>query len=63
MFSFNATKSKLTEKGDGISHSGNYEVTIDGIPPKAVPEPSVMLGLLGVAGVFKVQRQRKKVQA
>jgi hypothetical protein len=59
LYSFNATASGLTEKLDGISHSGNYEVTIDGIPPKAVPEPSVMLGLLGVAGVFASQRKLK----
>jgi hypothetical protein len=42
----------------------NYEVTLQGkAPAQAVPEPSVMLGLLGVAGMFGVQCQRKKVQA
>jgi hypothetical protein len=59
LYSYSATESGLTEKSDGKSHSGNYEVTIDGIPPKAVPEPSVMLGLLGVAGVFASQRKLK----
>ncbi|MFH7030550.1 MAG: NF038130 family PEP-CTERM protein [Heteroscytonema crispum UTEX LB 1556] len=63
LFSFNATASGLTEKGDGISHSGNYEVTIQGEPTKSVPEPSVMLGLLGVAGVFASQRKLKLKKA
>ena len=60
LFSFKATKSGLTELSDGISHSGNYEVSIKGIPPTAVPEPSVVLGLIGVAGVFVTQRKLKK---
>lgn len=60
LYSFKATKSGLVEKTDGISHSGNYEVTIKGVAPKAVPEPSVILGLLGVAGVFATQRKFKK---
>jgi hypothetical protein len=63
LYSFNATATGLTALDDGKSHNGNYEVTLAGQIPTAVPEPSVMLGLLGVAGVFKVQRQRKKVQA
>lgn len=60
LYSFKATKSGLVEISDKISHSGNYEVTIKGVPPAAVPEPSVMLGLLGVAGVFATQRKFKK---
>ncbi|MFN6465493.1 MAG: NF038130 family PEP-CTERM protein [Nostoc sp. DedVER02] len=60
LYSFKASDSHLVEKTDGISHSGNYEVTIKGVPPAAVPEPSVMLGLLGVAGVFATQRKFKK---
>ncbi|QKQ76733.1 NF038130 family PEP-CTERM protein [Nostoc sp. TCL240-02] len=61
LYSFKATNSGLLEKSDGISHSGNYEVTIKGVvPPAAVPEPSVILGLLGVAGVFATQRKLKK---
>lgn len=60
LFSFQATRSGLTELSDGVSHSGNYEVTIKGVPPTAVPEPSVILGLLGVAGVFATQRKLKK---
>lgn len=60
LYSFTATKSGLIEKGDGRSHNGNYEVTLAGVPPKAVPEPSVMLGLLTVAGMFVSQRKVKK---
>ncbi len=60
LYSFKATKSGLVEISDKISHSGNYEVNIKGVPPAAVPEPSVILGLLGVAGVFATQRKFKK---
>jgi hypothetical protein len=61
LYSFQATTSGLTDIADGVSHNGNYEVTIDGVPPTTVPEPSVMLGVLGVAGVFAAQRKLKKV--
>ncbi|AUT03234.1 PEP-CTERM sorting domain-containing protein [Nostoc sp. CENA543] len=64
LFSFFATESGLKETTDGISHSGNYEVTFQGLVPiktsQAVPEPSIVLGLLGVAGMFTVQRKSKK---
>ncbi|MEH1838970.1 MAG: NF038130 family PEP-CTERM protein [Nostoc sp.] len=60
LYSFKATDSHLVEQIDRISHSGNYEVTIQGVPPAAVPEPSLMLGLLGVAGVFVTQCKFKK---
>ncbi len=64
LYSFAATSTGLTALDDAKSHNGNYEVTLQGqAPTQAVPEPSVMLGLLGVAGVFRVQRQRKKAQA
>ncbi|MEH2244505.1 NF038130 family PEP-CTERM protein [Nostoc sp.] len=64
LYSFSATATELTNSSgvgaDGKSHSGNYEVSIKGVPPVAVPEPSVILGLLGVAGVFATQRTFKK---
>ncbi len=53
LYSFNASKSGLTEKVDGRSHNGNYEVTM------AVPEPSVILGLLTVAGMVVSQRRMR----
>ncbi len=64
LYSFSATASGLTNSAgigaDGKSHSANYEVSIQGVPPTAVPEPSVILGLLGVAGIFTTRRQLKK---
>ncbi|MBD1837773.1 NF038130 family PEP-CTERM protein [Coleofasciculus sp. FACHB-64] len=62
LYSFSATNSGLVEKGDGISHSGNYEVTLKGeVPPsESVPEPSAMLGLLGVGSFFAVKRKMLK---
>ncbi|MBD2627687.1 NF038130 family PEP-CTERM protein [Trichormus variabilis] len=62
-FSFTATDSKLVSNDGTNSHNGNYEVTIDGVPPTTVPEPSVMLGLFGVAGIVAAQRKLKKVSA
>ncbi|MBW4612675.1 MAG: NF038130 family PEP-CTERM protein [Desmonostoc vinosum HA7617-LM4] len=63
LFGFQATNSGLTELSDGISHSGNYELTIQGVPPAAVPEPSAILGLLGFAGIFATQRKLKKASS
>ncbi|MBE9207384.1 NF038130 family PEP-CTERM protein [Nostoc sp. LEGE 06077] len=66
LYSFNATGSGVVAQDDGISHNGNYEVTIQGVPvktpePTSVPEPSVVLGMLGVAGIVAIQRKSKKV--
>lgn len=62
LYNFNATASGLVEKGDGKSHTGNYEVTLKGeVPPsESVPEPSAMLGLLGVGSFFAVKRKMLK---
>jgi hypothetical protein len=60
LFSFEATKSGLTELSDGKSHTGNYEVYIQGTPlrtSQAVPEPSIVFGILGVAGILTTQRK------
>jgi hypothetical protein len=62
LYSYSATQSGLTEKGDGISHSGNYAVSIQGVVQKTVPEPSALLGILGVAGVFATQRKFNKLK-
>ncbi len=58
-FEFLATDSKLVEKGDGISHSGNYEVKLKGVapPPKPVPEPSAMMSLVGLGALLTVKRK------
>ncbi|WP_414579651.1 NF038130 family PEP-CTERM protein [Anabaena sp. CCY 9402-a] len=66
LFSFTATNSNLTELSDAKSHSGSYEVSFQGLIPikssrQSVPEPSILLGLLGVAGIFATQSKLKKV--
>lgn len=62
LYSFSATNSGLVEKGDGKSHTGNYEVTLKGeVPPsESVPEPSAMLGLISVGGFFVGKRKMLK---
>ncbi|MGH1397415.1 MAG: NF038130 family PEP-CTERM protein, partial [Trichormus sp.] len=62
LFSFKATESGLIESKDKISHSGNYEVYIQGTPlqtSQSVPEPSIVFGILGVAGILTTQRKLK----
>lgn len=59
LYSFTATATGFTAN----NHSGNYEVTIAGVPPTSVPEPSVVLGILSVAGMFVTQRKLKKVSS
>jgi hypothetical protein len=63
-FSFEATESKLTERGDKLSHTGNYEVVIKGPEAiKHVPEPGVLLSLAGISGVAAMKRRRKAQSA
>lgn len=59
LYNFSATNSGLVEQGDGISHKGNYELLLTGIPPAKVPEPSAMLGLMGVGGFLAAKRKIK----
>jgi hypothetical protein len=55
-YSFSATGSGLTASDDGISHNGNYELTV-----QPVPEPTTMLGLaLGASGLLAAKRKRSK---
>jgi peroxiredoxin family protein len=60
LYSFSATDSGLKNSAgagaDGISHSGNYGLSIKAAKRK-VPEPSALLGLLGVAGIVVTQRK------
>lgn len=64
LYSFSGTNSGLVEKGDGISHNATYEVTIAGLPPEKpvqdVPEPSLLLGLLGMSGMAIARRNALK---
>jgi hypothetical protein len=64
-FSFVGTKSGLVEKGDGLSHTGNYVVSFQGLKPvglepasQKVPEPSIVFGLVGLGGLA-VRRLRR----
>ncbi|MEM6502304.1 MAG: NF038130 family PEP-CTERM protein [Cyanobacteria bacterium P01_C01_bin.89] len=59
-YSFNATNTGVTEASDGFSHSGEYVVTIDGMemePPASTPEPSAILGLAGLVGLYAGKRK------
>ncbi|MGD1851045.1 MAG: NF038130 family PEP-CTERM protein [Cyanophyceae cyanobacterium] len=62
-YSFNATETDVTEASDGFSHSGEYVVSIDGMemePPASTPEPSAMLGLAGLVGLYAAKRKMQK---
>ncbi|WP_335103352.1 NF038130 family PEP-CTERM protein [Nostoc sp.] len=61
-YGFNPTASGITASDDGVSYSAYYNWhTPTYTPPlKQVPEPSIILGLLGIAGVFATQRKFKK---
>ncbi|MCL1466280.1 NF038130 family PEP-CTERM protein [Argonema galeatum] len=58
LYSFNATNSGLVAADDGKSHNGNYEVTIAGVPTVTVPEPSSLLGLMAVGGLFAATKRK-----
>ncbi len=60
-FSFVATKSGLVERGDNLSHTGNYVISRQGIEPvtKKVPEPSIVLGLIALGGLAKRKLRRR----
>jgi hypothetical protein len=62
LYSFAATESGQYESGDGISHTGNYEVAFQGqLPPgESVPEPAALLGLVSVGGLMVRRRQAKR---
>ena len=69
LYNFSATKSGLTAADDLKSHNGNYEVSLNGIivpppaPPAAVPEPSTMLGLMAVGGLFGLAKRNSSKKA
>jgi len=72
LYSFVATRSGLTNSlgvgADGISHNGNYEVSLRNVlPPQtsqrttaSTPEPSIMVGLLAVGGILVAKRRVKQ---
>lgn len=67
LYSFKANGSGLYNReeflsnGKKTSHSGNYEVTLQGTPPASVPEPSVVLGLMTIGGLVVSKRKLQKV--
>lgn len=62
LYSFFATNSGLVNGAgpgaDGKSHNGNYEVKMPG--SKAVPEPSAVLALMALGGIFASKRKLMK---
>ncbi len=58
-YSYHAAQSGLTAADDGRSHNGEYEVTLQG-DPVPVPEPSALLGLVTVGGLFVAKRKLNK---
>ena len=60
-FSFTATQSGLVERGDQLSHTGNYVISLQGIEPvkKKVPEPSIVLGLITLGGLATRKLRRR----
>jgi len=45
------------EGADGVSHTGLYNLTIPGEPSTDIPEPSTMLGLLAIGGLFGLTKR------
>lgn len=64
LYSFTGVSSGLVEKGDGVSHNGVYEVAMQGVlpekPQQSVPEPSLLVGLVGVGSFFAAKRKKAK---
>ncbi|OAB58196.1 hypothetical protein AY600_06515 [Phormidium willei BDU 130791] len=42
---------------DGVSHTGLYNFTIPGEPATEIPEPSTMMGLLAIGGLFGLTKR------
>lgn len=63
-YSFNPIASGITASDDGVSYSAIYSWQTPGyVSSTSVPEPSVVLGMLGVAGIVARQRKLKKVSS
>lgn len=66
LYSFSAVSSGLIEKGDATSHTGMYEVSLQGVlpenPQQSVPEPSMLIGLASLGSfIIAKRKQAKKV--
>lgn len=69
LYGFSATKSGLHNQEsagnsgssyNGKDHSGNYELTLLGEPLTSIPEPSVVVGLMALGGLFVSKRKLHK---
>ncbi|WP_434222117.1 NF038130 family PEP-CTERM protein [Limnospira platensis CENA597] len=60
LWSFSATATGLTEYTDGTSHNGLYKVYIPTGNVPSVPEPSTMLGLMAVGGLFAASSRKSR---
>ncbi|MEI6063227.1 MAG: NF038130 family PEP-CTERM protein, partial [Pseudanabaena sp. ELA748] len=58
LYSFYATNSGLVASDDGVSHTGNYEVTFQGTRPVPVPAGFVGIALAGVIGGGMMKRRK-----
>jgi hypothetical protein len=58
LYSFEAVASGLRAADDGTSHNGLYKVTVPGTEIASVPEPSTMLGLMAVGGLFAASKRK-----
>jgi hypothetical protein len=58
LYSFKADKSNLSALDDGVSHTGNYEVTFQGTKPVPVPAGFVGIALAGVIGGGMIKRRK-----
>ena len=59
-YSFAATQSGITASDDHTSYTGIYKWTAPSTSASKVPEPSVLLGLIGVAGILVNKRKLLK---
>ncbi len=62
-YSFNAVDSGFVAKDDDKSYSGIYSWNHAGIPVESVPEPSTMLGLMAVGGLFAAAKRKSNHNA
>lgn len=58
-FGENSYASGVVDKGDGFSHTRNFEFTVGTRQVVDVPEPSTLLGLAAIGGLVAASKRRK----
>jgi hypothetical protein len=58
-FGENSYASGVVDKGDGFSHTRNFEFTVGTREVADVPEPSTLLGLAAIGGLVVAAKRRK----